>query len=139
MSFGYNIKRQRFIYEKSTKMHDNCLVLTYQAILLSGAHNSVNFQPILTNLTSISKSEIFFHENYNLVIYLVYSPNYAFLNLSTFLGHLVKIHHQNLSFVPSQEFMTEHASEKQIHFFKRLKHFSLCLSCIFVCSRVTSK
>ena len=54
---------QRFTFEKK---YDNAriktehhLVLAYQTILSSVAHNSVNFQPIWTNLVSISKFEIF--------------------------------------------------------------------------------
>ena len=54
----------RFIFEK----YDNArikseirLVLAYQAILSSGAHNSANFQPIWIHLVSISNFQGFLY------------------------------------------------------------------------------
>ena len=69
------------------KLKPSSLFLAYQAILSSGAHNSVNFQQICyPSLNFI----FFFEESSNLVIYVVSSPNYFFSKFLTFLGgHVV--------------------------------------------------
>ena len=83
---------QRFInlkIQQCTNQSEIRLVLACQAVSSSGAHNSVNFSTDLDKFgINLLSSEIFHSSStsYNLVIYLVSSLSYSFLNLLTFWG-----------------------------------------------------